>query len=92
MSNRDFFNIECGSGRYDVCGRLANSHTFEFLKIKNLENEGIPEIDEQLYFESYDSLKIAKKKVLKLVEEGQISQGIVVDTEIDKIVWLTREK
>lgn len=92
MSDRDFFNIDYGNGRYVVCGRLAEDHTFEFLKIKDLENEGMPAIDDQLYFESYDSLKIAKKRVLELVEEGQISQGIVVDKETDKIVWLTREK
>ena len=92
MSDRDLFNIDYGNARYQIWGRLAVGHTFEFLKIKNEKNEGIPEIDEQLYFESYDSLKIAKSRVLKLVKEGQISQGIVVDSEAEKIVWLTREK
>jgi hypothetical protein len=78
--------------RYEVCGRLAEGHTLKFAKFKGEKNEGWPETDDSFLIETLDSLEEAKQKVLSDIEEGQISQGIVVDTETEKIVWLTKEK
>jgi hypothetical protein len=88
----DFDDVFVPCTRYEVYGRIAKGNTLKFVKFKGEKNEGIPEIDESVHLDTYDSLDEAKQKVLSCIEEAQINDGFVVDTETDKIVWQSRGK
>jgi hypothetical protein len=74
--------------QYDAYGTVAKGNSFNFVKYE----EKIPDyVGKSIFLDSYNSLEKAKKEVKNLIEEGQINEGLVVDVNMNRIVWRTRE-
>ncbi len=67
------WNMEEFLNQYDACGTVAKGNSFNFVK----HEEKIPDyVGESIFLDSYNSLEKAKKEVMNLIEEGQITKGL----------------
>ncbi len=84
-------NIEEFLNQYDAYGTVAKGNSFSFNFIKHKEE--LPDyIGKSIFLDSYNSLDKAKKEVITLIKAGQISEGLVVDVNMNRVAWRTREK
>ena len=82
-------NIEEFLNQYDAYGTVAKGNSFNFIKHKG----ELPDyVGKSIFLDSYNSLDRAKKDVITLIKAGQISEGFVVDVNMNRVAWRTREK
>jgi hypothetical protein len=82
-------NIDDFLNQYDAYGTVAKGNSLNFIK----RREKIPDyVGESIFLGSYNSLEKAKKEIIYLIEKRQINEGLVVDVNMDRVVWITREK